>query len=84
VRGVRGHRGPRWGSADMDDEADAGKPRVCCRACEGDRLAPIPRSVRLGGETYPRFMEKSVSKALARICTLSLTGKNAIVAKATG
>jgi excinuclease ABC subunit A len=74
--------GVRGGSADMDDAADAGKRRESCRVCKGDRLAPIPRSVRLGGETYPRIMEKSVSKALARIRTLVLTGKDAIIAKA--
>jgi excinuclease ABC subunit A len=43
-----------------------------CRACRGDRLAPIPRSVRLGGETYPRMMERSVSAALARVRELRL------------
>ena len=74
--------GLRGGSADMDDNPDPGKPREKCRVCKGDRLAPIPRSVRLGGETYPRIMEKSVTKALAQIGTLALTGNQAIIAKA--
>ncbi len=71
--------GVRGGNALMDDD---GSPQVKCRACHGDRLAPIPRSVRLGGETYPRIMEKSVSRALAQIRTLELVGKDATIAKA--
>ncbi|HSO38356.1 MAG TPA: excinuclease ABC subunit UvrA [Labilithrix sp.] len=74
--------GLRGGSADMEDDADPGKPRERCRVCKGDRLAPIPRSVRLGGETYPRIMEKSVTKALAQVSALALVGNEAIIAKA--
>ncbi len=74
--------GLRGGSADMDDDPDPGKPREKCRVCKGDRLAPIPRSVRLGGETYPRIMEKSVTKALAQVAQLALVGNQAIIAKA--
>ncbi len=64
------------------DEEDDGKPREKCRVCHGDRLAPIPRSVRLGGETYPRIMDLSVAAALAKVEQLSLEGKNAKIAKA--
>jgi excinuclease ABC subunit A len=71
--------GVKGGFADMDVGTGPVEP---CRTCKGDRLAPIPRSVRLGGETYPRFMEKSVSKALAAIRSLSLAGKDAAIAKA--
>ncbi len=71
--------GIRGGTVDMDL---ATEPQEKCRACKGDRLAPIPRSVRLGGETYPRIMEKSVEKALAQLRTLALTGKDATIAKA--
>jgi excinuclease ABC subunit A len=71
--------GVRGGYVDMEVETE---PQEKCRACKGDRLAPIPRSVRLGGETYPRIMEKSVGKALAKIRTLTLTGDDAIIAKA--
>jgi len=71
--GVRGgHEG--W--------VDDGTPQEKCRACKGDRLAPIPRSVRLGGETYPRVMEKSVTAALAKLRALTLTGSAAQIAKA--
>ena len=71
--------GIRGGTIDMEL---ASEPQEKCRACKGDRLAPIPRSVRLGGETYPRIMEKSVEKALAKIRTLTLTGTDATIAKA--
>ena len=80
VRGVRGHGRPRR-------LRRHGGPRPArkafeCRVCKGDRLAPIPRSVRLGGETYPRIMEKSVTKALAKVRALALTGNDATIAKA--
>jgi excinuclease ABC subunit A len=71
--------GVRGGFVDMEVETEPQEP---CRVCKGDRLAPIPRSVRLGGETYPRIMEKSVSKALAKVRTLALSGKDATIAKA--
>lgn len=57
-------------------------PHEKCRACKGERLAPIPRSVRLGGETYPRMMDRSISSALAKARSLSLEGKHAAIAKA--
>ncbi|MCW5838095.1 MAG: excinuclease ABC subunit A, partial [Labilithrix sp.] len=65
-----------------DAEADEGRPRPKCRVCEGDRLAPIPRSVRLGGATYPQLMNMSVAAALAKVERLALTGKSATIAKA--
>ncbi len=66
----------------IDDDEDEGKPREKCRVCNGDRLAPIPRSVRLGGETYPRMMDLSVAAALAKVEQLTLEGKSATIAKA--
>ena len=74
--------GVRGGTAAMDEEEHANQPQEKCRVCKGDRLAPIPRSVRLGGETYPRIMEKSVGKALAKVRGLALSGNDAIIAKA--
>jgi excinuclease ABC subunit A len=72
--------GLRGGTADMDEPA--GQPREACRACQGDRLSPIPRRVRLGGETYPRLMEASVQGALGKLRALALTGKDATIARA--
>ncbi len=71
--------GLRGGTADMDEDA---RPREACRVCRGDRLAPIPRSVRLGGETYPRVMDASVTRALEKLRSLRLQGKDAQIAKA--
>jgi len=71
--------GLRGGHVDDDDD---GRPREKCRVCNGDRLAPIPRGVRLGGETYPRMMDLSVAAALAKIEQLTLEGKSAAIAKA--
>ncbi len=71
--------GFRGGEEEVEDE---GKPREKCRVCKGDRLAPIPRSVRLGGQTYPQMMNLSVAAALAKVEHLSLSGKSATIAKA--
>jgi excinuclease ABC subunit A len=72
--------GLRGGNDEVDE--DDGKPREKCRVCQGDRLAPIPRSVRFGGETYPAMMVLSVAAALAKVEQLSLVGKSATIAKA--
>ncbi len=73
--------GIRGGYADMEEEAGSA-PQEKCRTCKGDRLAPIPRSVRLGGETYPRMMERSVASAARKAMSLELGGKAAEIAKA--
>lgn len=66
----------------LEVETDPGAKREPCRTCKGDRLAPIPRSVKLGGETYPQTMARSVGSALGRLRTLSLKGNAAVIAKA--
>jgi excinuclease ABC subunit A len=81
---------PRWFSFNTkqgqcetcEGSGVVGDDERTCGTCKGDRLAPIPRSVRLGGETYPRVMERSVSSALARMKELTLAGNDAVVAKA--
>ncbi len=67
--------------ADVDVEDD-GRPREKCRVCHGDRLAPLPRGVQLGGETYPQMMNRSVAAALAKIERVTLTGNALAIAKA--
>lgn len=70
------------GGGDGDVVEDDGKPREPCRVCRGDRLSPVPRSVKLGGDTYPTVMRSSVASALLKFERLSLTGREAIIAKA--
>ncbi len=70
--------GLRGEQASTDDTS----PKAKCRACDGDRLAPIPRSVRLAGESYPRMMDRTVSSALEKARTLSLSGRRGAVARA--
>ncbi|HEY1959385.1 MAG TPA: excinuclease ABC subunit UvrA [Polyangiaceae bacterium] len=65
------------GRADPEDESSG-----ACDACEGTRLAVIPRRVRLFGETYPAFVARDVASALDRAKKLSFAGKDAIIAKA--
>jgi excinuclease ABC subunit A len=62
-----------------DDPLAAKEP---CRACRGDRLAPLPRAVQLGGETYPRMMDMSVLDALAKLSKLTLSGREREIANA--
>jgi excinuclease ABC subunit A len=57
-----------------------GKTRVTrevistCPVCEGARLAPIPRAVRVDGERYHEFSARSVGSALARVRALEFKG----------
>lgn len=52
-----------------------------CTACGGSRLAPLPRSVRLEGMTYPELSNLSVKAALARVESWQLTGRAAVIAE---
>jgi excinuclease ABC subunit A len=72
--------GLRGGLAEEDE--DPGRVREKCRVCNGDRLAPIPRSVKFGGLTYPRMMDCSAATALAKIGQIQLSGSAAVIAKA--
>lgn len=51
-----------------------------CAKCEGTRLAPVPRAVRLAGERYPDFCARSVSSALSRVKELIFQGDAAKIA----
>jgi excinuclease ABC subunit A len=45
-----------------------------CESCEGSRLAPVPRAVRLEEARYHEVVQESVTKALARVRGWSLAG----------
>ncbi len=51
-----------------------------CPSCDGTRLAPIPRAVRVDGERYGEFSRRSVAAALERVKTLKFPGEAAKVA----
>ena len=51
----------------------AALPQVCSE-CGGSRLAPIPRSVRLQGETYHALGRRSVAAARKRLRALRFSG----------
>jgi excinuclease ABC subunit A len=53
-----------------------------CTACNGTRLARLPRLVRVAGATYPDFVSRDVTRALAVAKAWKFTGKDAIIAKA--
>ncbi|UQA55727.1 excinuclease ABC subunit UvrA [Polyangium aurulentum] len=53
-----------------------------CSACEGSRLAPVPRAVRLAGERYHEATSRSVSEAARWAKGLAFEGEAAIIAEA--
>jgi excinuclease ABC subunit A len=53
-----------------------------CEACGGTRLAILPRRVKLFGVTYPEFLAKDVTSALASARAWKLTGKDLVIGKA--
>ncbi len=46
--------------------------KTCCPTCEGERLAPAPRAVRLQRKRLPEVLSLSVTDALAWMRTLKL------------
>jgi excinuclease ABC subunit A len=62
-------------------EADGEAPTVPCPECNGARLAPLPRGVRLGGDRYHEVVGRSVGTALARLRNLRFSGDAALIAE---
>ena len=51
-----------------------------CPDCEGTRLAPVPRAVRLQGEAYPAMTSRSVHSARESIERWRFTGDERLIA----
>ena len=58
---------------------DAASP---CSACEGSRLSPLPRAVRLSGDRYHEVSARSVADAAAWARTLAFRGDASLIAEA--
>jgi excinuclease ABC subunit A len=52
-----------------------------CPSCQGARLGPVPRAVRLQGERYHELVARSVASALLRIRKLRFEGDQRLVAQ---
>jgi excinuclease ABC subunit A len=52
-----------------------------CPDCNGSRLAPIPRAVRLAGERYHEHTGRSVRSALGRVKEWRFSGDSALLAR---
>jgi excinuclease ABC subunit A len=63
-------------------EAALAEQTEACTVCEGSRLAPIPRAVRLEGFRYHEMVALPVARALARVKTWRFTGDRARIAEA--
>ncbi|SEK49000.1 excinuclease ABC subunit A [Stigmatella aurantiaca] len=50
-----------------------------CRTCQGSRLAPVPRAVRLEGARYHEVVDVSVTAALARVQGWKFRGDRALI-----
>jgi excinuclease ABC subunit A len=70
--------GVEGGSAAFED-SESPPP---CAACGGTRLARLPRLVRVRGATYPDFVSRDVTAALAVAKAWKFTGRDAVIAKA--
>jgi excinuclease ABC subunit A len=66
------------GAGFIGDEPDA-EP---CGACEGTRLAPVPRAVRFAGIRYHEATRMSVADAHQWMAGLAFHGDDALIAKA--
>jgi excinuclease ABC subunit A len=53
-----------------------------CSTCEGSRLSPVPRAVRLEGWRYHEIVALPVARALARVKSWRFTGDRARIAEA--
>ncbi|HVR20442.1 MAG TPA: excinuclease ABC subunit A, partial [Polyangiaceae bacterium] len=53
-----------------------------CSTCDGSRLAPIPRAVRLFGERYHELTHRSVTSTLERMTAWRFSGDAARLAEA--
>jgi excinuclease ABC subunit A len=62
------------------EEASAQGVPTACRACQGTRLHPLPRAVRLQGVRYHEVVQESVSRALARVRRWRFSGTQAQLA----
>ncbi len=63
-------------------EAVAEGATAPCRTCGGERLAGVPRRVRLGGRRYAELAALDVKHALAELGALRFQGKNALIGDA--
>jgi len=78
-----GHRGGNKAvAAALKASVDKPKELKRCGQCDGARLAPIPRAVRLGGERYHELCSRSVGSSLQMARGLSFEGDDATVAEA--
>ncbi|RYE95103.1 MAG: excinuclease ABC subunit A [Myxococcales bacterium] len=58
------------------------KGEKACKACEGSRLATLPRQVRLFGQRYHEFMNQPVGRARKNAADWSFTAEAAQIAEA--
>ncbi|MCY1015511.1 excinuclease ABC subunit UvrA [Pyxidicoccus sp. MSG2] len=60
-------------------EAMAEGETAPCRTCDGSRLAPVPRGVRLESARYHEVVQQSVASTLARVRTWKFKGDRALI-----
>jgi excinuclease ABC subunit A len=74
--------GTLGGPAGLETAGESGAPAPPCPSCGGSRLSPVPRAVRLFGDTFAQTIARSVSAALGRVRGWRFEGSAAEIAKA--
>jgi excinuclease ABC subunit A len=67
------------GHVPRDGGDEDGAPPERCRACEGSRLAPVPRAVRLEGARYHEVVQRPVAATLQQVRAWRFTGDRALL-----
>ena len=63
---ARRAKAPAWTA--VAEAASGGRDRATCAACQGSRLSPVPRAVRLGGARYHEIGGALGASARSRRC----------------
>jgi len=79
--GWRGGASALEAALDKSDDDDAPVLELC-PSCDGARLAPVPRAVRLFGERYHEASARSVASMLRVVREASFSGDRATIAEA--
>ncbi len=57
-------------SGPIEEDESADPTQDPCKACGGSRLGPVPRRVRLDGETYASLTHRAIDDAIVRVDAL--------------
>ncbi|MFN0127982.1 MAG: excinuclease ABC subunit UvrA, partial [Verrucomicrobiales bacterium] len=62
-------------------EEDGDRPQIVCDVCDGSRLNPIARAVRVQGVRLEELVQLSVSELAEAVARLSFSGRDQVIAR---